>query len=156
MNWVTVRDALRVLRVERVRGVRRIAGVDFSTVHRIENTKKYPKHVPKLESIEAILVACGSSLGAFFTTLDRAARKTGQPPVSTVLDALGDERTVEQMLGFLGLPEQAREAVRLHPRRTSEPGQGPALGSTPGPKPVTSTKSPAKPHRSSAHRKTGT
>src|SRR5262245_856108 len=47
------------------------SGVDKSTIHRIENTKKYPKHVPDLETLEAVMSAFGLHLSDLLAMLEK-------------------------------------------------------------------------------------
>jgi hypothetical protein len=111
MDWRIVRDALHVLRVQSRKGVRGIPGLDKSTVHRIESTKRRKVHAPELESVEAIVTACGSSLGAFFTKIDHARETLGESQTADVLAALSDEQKARQVIAFLTLDASVRDLL---------------------------------------------
>jgi hypothetical protein len=151
MNLVALREALRLLRNQSDLGVRDIPGVNASTVHRIENTRKNKAYEPEISSVEAIARACGKSLVQFLTTVEDVSETLGPGPTRDVLEALRDARTVKQVQGFLLLPEQARAAVALSQVRTSGTARRQAGGPKPGPKRARRAKSPKARRRSSGH-----
>lgn len=78
MDWTAIRLELRAVRKETKASGRRAsglylketAGVDPSTLNRIEGVKKYPNHKPDLETIEALVRAMGLTLSAFFARIE--------------------------------------------------------------------------------------
>jgi hypothetical protein len=160
MDWRIVRDALHVLRVQSRKGVRGIPGLDKSTVHRIESTKRRKVHAPELESVEAIVTACGSSLGAFFTKIDHARETLGESQTADVLAALSDEQKARQVIAFLTLDASVRDLLSTTRPRLPAGSAAQALElvdvSKRAPKTGARTKHPTTPRRSSGPRKTGT
>jgi transcriptional regulator with XRE-family HTH domain len=53
--------------------------LDKSTIHRIENTKKYPTHVPELATLEAIAQAFGLDLSDVLGQLEKKSGSVTQP-----------------------------------------------------------------------------
>lgn len=73
MLVLQVREELRKLRAGRgwtQKDLARKAGVEVTTIHRIENTKGLPGHQPDFESIEAIAKAFGFTLSEFFLRIE--------------------------------------------------------------------------------------
>ena len=147
VDWNAVRHALRALRVQSKKGVRDIPGLNKSTVHRIENTKRRTKHAPDLGSVESILLACGSSLGRFFTQMEALQAHLGAPRSADILDALADEKKARQVIAFLSMNEQARAAVAASLAARDE-APAPFAESRRAPMTATRTKPPVSPRRS--------
>lgn len=159
MNLKAVRDALRVLRVQSGKGVRDIDGLDKSTVHRIENTKKEPDYSPELSSVALMVEGCGWTLARFFADYEKFTAV--EPDAESLLAALREGRNVKQVRRFLQLPVEIRDVIAATVKPTTgshgasqgqSPGRGPTLATTR----VRRTKSGRDQHRRSGPRKTGT
>lgn len=76
VDWKRLREALARARAEEgltLAELEQASGVDQSTIHRIENIKKYPKHKPDLQTIEALVViGMGRTISALFTEIERS------------------------------------------------------------------------------------
>lgn len=157
MDVRQLRDALRVLRVESGLGVRDVPGLDKATVHRIENTREYPRYQPTITSVATMVAACSVySLATFLATLEKIAT---MPDAADLLSKLTDARTVQQVHAFLTLDDGVRQALASTrpPPRTSDTSQPPIGAPTPGATPEGHTTSPGSPRPLSAlaaHRKT--
>lgn len=53
-----------------LRDLEAASGVDLATIHRLENTKRYPDHHPDLETLEALTAAMGLTLSRFFASVE--------------------------------------------------------------------------------------
>jgi transcriptional regulator with XRE-family HTH domain len=113
MDLRAVRDALRLLRNQSGLSLDDIAGLDRSTVHRIENTKGDPDYKPELTSVALIANACGYTMARFFATLDTVTETLNEVERPDVLSELTDARKARQVAGFLGLRDEARQALAL-------------------------------------------
>jgi transcriptional regulator with XRE-family HTH domain len=71
----TIREGLRSLREREhftLDEANKVSGVDRAVIHRIENTKKYPKYEPGIETVRRLVEGMGISLAQFFNELERA------------------------------------------------------------------------------------
>lgn len=66
VEWKAVREALahrrNSLKDMSLSRLSKLTGLDKSTIHRIENVKKYPKHVPDFASVEKLAEALNLQL----------------------------------------------------------------------------------------------
>lgn len=80
IDWRRVREVLRQIRNERgvtLRALEASSGIDESTIHRIENTRKYPNHKPDLETVDAIVRGLNLSLAEFFAQVEPGQELSG-------------------------------------------------------------------------------
>jgi transcriptional regulator with XRE-family HTH domain len=80
IQWEYVRRELGKLRTARRRDsdgkpwtladLSEASGVDKATIHRTENTKRYPTYKPDLDTMERWTVACGVPLSAFLARIE--------------------------------------------------------------------------------------
>lgn len=158
MELKAVRDALRVLRVHSGKGVRGIPGLDKSTVHRIENTKKEPDYSPELSSVAIMVEGCGWTLARFFADYEKFI--AAEPDAASLLALLREGQNAAQVRQFLGLSAEIRQLILVTaPRqatRTADQAQSPSRGPKLATTRVRRTKSEPAPHRRSGPRKTGT
>lgn len=94
IDWHLLRRALGRLRTAQRReddgkswtleNLREKSGIEISTIHRVENTKKYPNYKPDLFTVERWVIACGGvTLSEFFLQLEgvQIAEETGKADV---------------------------------------------------------------------------
>lgn len=77
VDWKALREALARMRNQSgltLDGLAEASGIDRTTIHRIENTKKRIKHNPDLETIERLVCGAGQTLSGFFRQIE-----PGQP-----------------------------------------------------------------------------
>lgn len=85
MLVMAVREELRRLRDQRdwTQGeLASRAGVEVTTVHRVENTKRMPDYQPDFDSIERLVKAFGFTLSRFLLQIE--GLPAAQPPSTTV------------------------------------------------------------------------
>jgi len=116
MDWNALREGLRLTRLQSghsLRALRDATGIDPSTMHRIENVKRYPDYRPDLETVDALLRAMHSSLAEFFARLERISVSAVLVPSvdAELLAEIADPEKAAQALAFLRLPEPLRVAV---------------------------------------------
>src|SRR5262245_47294568 len=100
MQLRTVREALRLLRLQAGLGLDEVEGLNRATVHRIESVRRDPEYSPELSSVIRIIEACGITVAEFFMMLDdvKTAESAGG---LALLSELRDAKVVRQMQAFL-------------------------------------------------------
>lgn len=93
VDWRQLREELRKARSESGKSLRQLkadAGIDPSTVHRIENVKRYPDYQPDLDTLDALTRAMGLSLAVFFGRIEGLRPALSQEGSTVAHAAAGD------------------------------------------------------------------
>lgn len=73
LEWTALREGFRKARLKSGKSLRKLkqsADIDPSTIHRIENIKKYPDYRPDLDTLDALVRGVGLTLAQFFAQVE--------------------------------------------------------------------------------------
>lgn len=134
LEWTPVREAFRKARLasgKSLRTLKSATGIDPSTIHRIENVKKYPDYRCDLDTLDALVRGVGLSLARFFAQVEGV----------DLSSATGDEMAADAR-AFLQLKAPLRQVALGYATALQESlPQAPTAESRPAPSPVVRTRS---------------